>query len=104
ASHITDAEIRAVVSVLRSDRLSLGPKLNEFERAVAYCAGTPHGVAVNSGTSGLHLCVRALGLKEGDEVITTPFSFAASANVLLYERVTPVFVDIDPDSLNIDPQ
>lgn len=101
---ITDAEIEAVVSVLRSDRLSLGPKLQDFERAVARYAGTVHGVAVNSGTSGLHLCVRALGLQKGDEVITTPFSFAASANALLYERVTPVFVDIEPESLNIDPQ
>lgn len=101
---ITDTEIEAVNSVLRSDRLSLGPKLQEFEQAIAYYAGASHGVAVNSGTSGLHLCVRALGLKEGDEVITSPFSFAASANALLYERVTPVFVDIDPDSLNIDPQ
>jgi perosamine synthetase len=101
---ITDAEIEAVVSVLRGNRLSLGPQLEEFERAIANYAGTRYAVAVNSGTSGLHLCVRALGLTEGDEVITTPFSFAASANALLYEKATPVFVDIDPVSLNIDPQ
>jgi perosamine synthetase len=101
---VTDAEIEAVVAVLHSDRLSLGPKLQEFERAIADYVGAAHGVAVNSGTSGLHLCVRALGLKEGDEVITSPFSFAASANALLYEKVTPVFVDIAAESLNIDPQ
>lgn len=100
---ITEAEIESVVEVLRSPRLSLGPKLEEFERGVANCAKTKHAVAVNSGTSGLHLCVRALGLKSGDEVITTPFSFVASANALLYEKCVPVFVDIDATTLNIDP-
>jgi perosamine synthetase len=104
APDITETEIEAVVEVLQTANLSLGPKLNEFERAVAHYAGTTHAVAVNSGTSGLHLCVRALELKEGDEVITTPFSFIASANVLLYEKVIPFFVDIDPITLNIDPQ
>ncbi|MDQ3712181.1 MAG: DegT/DnrJ/EryC1/StrS family aminotransferase [Acidobacteriota bacterium] len=104
APDITEPEIEAVVEVLRTPNLSLGPKLNEFERAVADYAGTTHAVAVNSGTSGLHLCVRAMRLKEGDEVITTPFSFIASANVLLYEKVVPVFVDIDPRTLNINPQ
>lgn len=102
APDITETEISAVVEVLRSPRLSLGPKLAEFERNVADYAGTKHAVAVNSGTSGLHLCVRAIGLKAGDEVITTPFSFVASANVLLYEKCVPVFVDIDPQTLNID--
>lgn len=102
APDITETEIAAVVEVLRSPRLSLGPKTVEFERAVAEYAGTKHAVAVNSGTSGLHLCVRALGLKAGDEIITTPFSFIASANVLLYENATPVFVDIDEQTLNID--
>lgn len=102
APDITEAEINAVVEVLRSPRLSLGPKLEEFEKDVAEYAGTKHAVAVNSGTSGLHLCVRALGLKEGDEVITTPFSFVASANVLLYGKAVPIFVDIDPTTLNID--
>ena len=102
APDITETEINAVVEVLRSPRLSLGPKLEEFEKNVAAYARTEHAVAVNSGTSGLHLCVRALGLQAGDEVITTPFSFVASANVLLYEKCVPVFVDIDSQTLNID--
>ncbi len=102
APDITESEINAVVEVLRSPRLSLGPKLEEFERNVAEYGGAKYAIAVNSGTSGLHLCVRAVGLKAGDEVITTPFSFIASANVLLYENAVPVFVDIDPQTLNID--
>jgi perosamine synthetase len=99
---LTQADIEAVVSVLRGRRLSLGAKLPEFERAVAAYVGRKHGVAVNSGTSALHLIVRALGLGEGDEVITTPFSFIASANCLRYERAIPRFVDIVPASLNIN--
>lgn len=102
APDITESEINAVVEVLRLPRLSLGPKLEEFERNVAEYVGAKHAVAVNSGTSGLHLCVRALNLKDGDEVITTPFSFIASANVLLYEKCVPIFVDIDSTTLNID--
>jgi perosamine synthetase len=104
APDVTEREIEAVADVLRTPHLSLGPKLAEFERDVAAYAGTRHAVAVNSGTSGLHLSVRALGLKDGDEVITTPFSFVASANALLYERARPVFIDIDPLTLNIDPR
>ncbi len=104
APDVTEREIEAVAAVLRTPHLSLGPKLAEFERDVAAYAGTRHAVAVNSGTSGLHLSVRALGLKDGDEVITTPFSFVASANALLYEGARPVFVDIDPWTLNIDPR
>lgn len=100
---ITDAEINAVTEVLRTPRLALGPKLAEFEQALAQYAGCRFGVAVNSGTSALHLIVRALGLGEGDEVVTTPFSFVASANCLLYERAIPVFADIDPVTLNLDP-
>ena len=100
---ITQAEIDAVVAVLKSDRLSLGPKIPEFEAAVAGRVGRKYGIAVNSGTSGLHLCVRALGIGEGDEVITTPFTFVATANCLLFERAKPVFVDIDADSYNLDP-
>ncbi len=99
---ITEHEIQAVVKVLRAPYLSLGPKLGEFEQKIAFYTGVRHAVAVNSGTSALHLIVRALGLKEGDEVITTPFSFVASSNCLLFERAKPVFVDIDPQTLNLD--
>jgi perosamine synthetase len=95
-------EIDAVVAVLRSDRLALGPVTAEFERLFAEAIGAKYALAVNSGTSGLHLAVRALGLGPGDEVITTPFSFVASSNCILFEGATPVFVDAD-DSFNIDP-
>ena len=100
---VTDVEIQEVVSVLRGDRLSIGPKTLAFEAAIAGRANRKHGIAVNSGTSGLHLCVRALGLKDGDEVVTTPFSFVATTNCILFERARPVFVDIDPGSYNMDP-
>ncbi len=103
APEVTEAEIEAVCEVLRTQRLSLGPKLPEFEQRMAEYVGTRYAVAVNSGTSALHLLVRALGIGEGEEVITTPFSFVASANCLLYERARPVFVDIDPHTLNLDP-
>ena len=99
---IINREIDAVVSVLKTSYLSLGPKLQEFERKIAGYVGTKYAVAVNSGTSGLHLIVRAMEIKEGDEVITTPFSFIASANCILFEGAKPVFVDIDPKTLNID--
>lgn len=99
---IGQEEREAVLSVLQGVRLSMGPVVAEFERKMAEYVGVKHGVAVNSGTSGLHLVVRALGLGHGDEVVTTPFSFVASANCLLFERVRPVFVDIDPRTLNID--
>lgn len=101
---ITEDDVAAVVSVLKSDRLSLGPKLAAFERAIADYVGVRYAVAVNSGTSALHLLVRGLGLKDGDEVITTPFSFIASTNCILFERARPVFVDIDPVTLCIDPE
>ena len=100
---ITEAEIQAVVDVLHTDRLSIGPQLEAFESACAARAGKKYGVGVNSGTSGLHLCVKAMGLEPGDEVITTPFTFVATVNCLLFEDVKPVFVDIDPDSYNLDP-
>ena len=100
---ISEEDIEAVVAVLRTRHLSLGPKLPEFEQAMASYVGTKHAVAVNSGTSALHLCVRALGIKEGDEVITTPFSFVASSNCVLFERATVRFVDVLPDTLCIDP-
>jgi perosamine synthetase len=96
-------DIELVVRVLRSNRLSIGPFIKQLERDFADYIGTKHAVAVTNGTSGLHLCMRAAGVAEGDEVITTPFSFIASANCILYERATPVFVDIDEASLNIDP-
>ena len=101
---ITDAEIEAVVEVLKTSYLALGPKLKEFENAIADYAGVRYAVAVNSGTSALHLIIRALGIGEGDEVITTPFSFVSSSNCILFERAKPVFVDIDPKTLNIDPE
>jgi perosamine synthetase len=97
-------ERKAVMDVLDSPFLSLGPKLPEFESAMASYIGVKHAIAVNSGTSGLHLIVRALGIGEGDEVITTPFSFVASANCIVMERARPVFVDIDPETYNIDPE
>jgi perosamine synthetase len=96
-------EEQAVVEVLRSRHLSLGPRVGEFERAFALRVGARHASAVSSGTAALHLALRAVGVSEGDEVITSPFSFVASANVILYERARPVFVDIDPRTLNLDP-
>jgi perosamine synthetase len=101
---ITEAEIEAVTAVLRSPRLSLGPKLEEFEHATAAYIGVPHAVAVNSGTSGLHLCIRALNIGEGDEVIVPSFTFIAAANAIRYERATPVFIDIEAATLNLDPE
>lgn len=103
APAITDAEVAAVNQVLQSSSLSIGPQLEAFERAVARYTGTRYGIGVNSGTSGLHLAVIVAGVSAGDYVITTPFSFIASANCILYERGTPVFVDVDPRTGNIDP-
>jgi perosamine synthetase len=100
---ITQAEIDAVVNVLRGDRLALGPHMQAFENACAKRAGRKYGISVNSGTSALHLCVRALGISDGDEVITTPFSFVATTNCVLFERGKPVFVDIDPETYQMDP-
>jgi perosamine synthetase len=103
APDITQAEIDAVTRVLRTPRLSQGPVLAAFEAAVAAYTGARRAVAVSSGTAGLHLGVRALGLGPGDEVVTTPFSFVASASALIYEGVRPVFADVDPGDLNLDP-
>ncbi|MHB8302912.1 MAG: DegT/DnrJ/EryC1/StrS family aminotransferase [Acidobacteriaceae bacterium] len=100
---IAQSDIDAVVNVLRTSQLSLGPRMEEFERAMASYVGAAYAVAVNSGTSGLHLCVRALGIGEGDEVIVPSFTFIAAANVVRLERATPIFVDIDPATLNLDP-
>ena len=98
-----EAEEQRVLEVLRSGRLSLGPLVDEFERAFAERVGAPHGSAVSSGTAGLHLALRAVGVSDGDEVITSPFSFVASANVVVYERARPIFADIDPVTFNLDP-
>jgi dTDP-4-amino-4,6-dideoxygalactose transaminase len=99
-----EREEQLVLEVIRSGRLSLGPAVERFERRFADWLGTDDAVALSSGTAALHLGVRALGWGEGDEVITSPFSFVASANCLLYERATPVFADIDPVTLNLDPR
>lgn len=103
APDITQVEIDAVTQVLRTSALSLGPKLEKFEHAMARYIGAPHAVGVSSGTAGLHLCIRALGIGEGDEVIVPSFAFIAAANAIRYERATPVFVDIDAATLNLDP-
>lgn len=100
---LTDAEIAAVNAVMHSPALSIGPQIVAFERALAAYIGTAHGVGVNSGTSGLHLCMIASGVADSDPVITSPFSFIASANSILYERGVPLFVDVDPATGNIDP-
>jgi len=99
---ITEKERNSVLEVLNTPNLSLGPKLEEFEKKFVTYIGTKYAVAVNSGTSGLHLCVRTLDIKDGDKVVTTPFSFISSANCILFERAEPVFVDIDEKTLNID--
>jgi len=100
--YLDEKEVQAVSEVLRSGKLSLGPKVLEFERSFADFIGTKFAVAVNSGTSGLHLCVKSLGLSPGDEVITTPFSFVASSNPIIFEGGVPVFADIDERTCNID--
>ena len=104
APDISLAEIEAVVEVLRSSRLSLGPKLEEFERAVAIYTGAPYAIGVSSGTAGLHLCMLAFGIRPGDEVIVPSFTFVAAANAIRYVGANPVFVDIDHVTLNIDPE
>ena len=103
APDLTDAERQAVMSVLNTPHLSMGVQIEAFEAAMtAYC-GARHAIAVSSGTAGLHLCVRAAGIGPGDRVVTTPFSFVASTNVLLFEGAVPIFVDVDPLTGNIDP-
>src|SRR6185503_10362330 len=94
-------EEELVLEVLRSGQLSLGPMLSAFEEGFARRLGVAHASAVSSGTAGLHLALRAVGVTDGDEVVTSPFSFVASANAIVYERATPVFVDIDPVTLNV---
>ena len=98
-----EREEELLLEAFRSGRLSLGPMQERFERLFASWLGVDDAVAVSSGTAGLHLGVRALGWGEGDEVVTSPFSFVSSANCLLYERARPVFCDVDPFTLNLDP-
>ena len=100
---ITDAERQAVNEVINTPYLSMGPKIKAFEDAFRTFSGCRHAIAVNSGTSALHLCVRAAGINPGDLVITTPFSFISSTNVILFEHAIPIFVDVDPATGNIDP-
>jgi perosamine synthetase len=100
---LTDADRQAVLDVLNTPYLSMGRHTPAFEQAFCDLTGAKHAVAVNSGTAGLHLCVRAAGIGAGDLVITTPFSFVASSNVLLFENAIPIFVDIDAKTGNIDP-
>lgn len=101
--NLSGLERELVHQVLSSDTLSMGPFTDRFERMLAEMVGRRHGIAVSSGTAGLHLVVRALGFGAGDEVITTPFSFVASANCLVYEGAVPRFVDIEEDTLGLDP-
>jgi len=99
---LSDAEREAVAAVLRTPNLSMGGEILAFEDAVCRYTGSKHAIGVSSGTAGLHLCVRAASIGEGDLVITTPFSFVASSNVLLYERAVPVYVDVEPLTGNLD--
>jgi len=96
-------EEELVLEVLRSGQLSLGPRVPAFEQAFAARVGAAHASAVSSGTAGLHLALRAVGVGPGDEVVTSPFSFVASSNAVIYEQAKPVFADIDPVTLNLDP-
>ncbi|MBI5960290.1 MAG: UDP-4-amino-4,6-dideoxy-N-acetyl-beta-L-altrosamine transaminase [Chloroflexi bacterium] len=100
---IDEEDIAAVVEVLRSDWLTTGPKVGEFEQKITALTGASHAVAVSNGTAALHAAIYALDIKPGDEVIVTPMTFAASANCVLYQGGTPVFVDVEPDTLLIDP-
>jgi perosamine synthetase len=101
--YLDERDEELVLEVLRSGRLSLGPAIARFERAAAEAVGAPYAAAVSSGTSGLHLLAAIAGLGEGDEVITTPYSFVASANCFIYEGATPVFADVDERTMNLDP-
>lgn len=100
---LTDKERQAVLDVLNTPMLSIGPKINQFEAAFSKFSGCGEALGVNAGTTGLHLIVRAFDIKENDLVLTTPFSFVASTNAILYEKAIPVFVDVDPKTGNIDP-
>jgi perosamine synthetase len=103
APYLGDREEELVLEVLRSGRLSLGPAIDRFEELLAERVGAPYAAAVSSGTAGLHLLCHLAGLGPGDEVVTSPFSFVASANCFIFEGATPVFADVDPRTLNLDP-
>ena len=103
APYLDEREEELVLDVLRSGRLSLGPSIDRFEELFAEAVGAPYAAAVSSGTAGLHLLCHSAGVSPGDEVITSPYSFVASANCAIYEGATPVFADIDPRTLNLDP-
>src|SRR6202522_1205966 len=100
---IGEDDIQSVVDVLRSDWLTTGPKVGEFEEALAAWIGAKYAVAFSSGTAALHGAAFAAGLKPGDEAITSPLTFAATANCVLYQGARPVFADVSPDTLNLDP-
>ena len=100
---ITDIEREAVANVLQTPNLSMGKQILTFEEAIKNFTNSKHAIGVSSGTAGLHLCVRAAGITDGDFVITTPFSFVSSTNVILFERAIPIFVDVDPKTGNINP-
>ncbi len=104
APDLNDADRQAVIDVINTPNLSMGKYTTDFEKAFCDYTGAKHAISVNSGTAGLHLCVRAAGIGPGDLVITTPFSFVASSNALLFENATPIFVDIDPRTGNINPE
>ena len=101
---IKEADIQAVIDVLKSDFLTTGPKVEEFEKKVADYIGVNYAVAIANGTAALHAACYAAGISEGDEVITSPITFAASANCILYCKARPVFADIDKETYNIDPE
>lgn len=102
SAELDEEDIQAVIQVLRSGRLALGPKTQEFEQMIADYVGVKYTVAVNSGTSALHLIVRSLGIGPGDEVLVPSFTFASSVNAIIYEGATPVFIDIEPETYNLD--
>jgi perosamine synthetase len=104
APDLNDADRQAVINVINTPVLSMGKYTTDFEKAFCDYTGAKHAISVNSGTAGLHLCVRAAGIGPGDLVITTPFSFVASSNALLFENAVPIFVDIDPKTGNLDPE
>ncbi len=101
---LSEAERQAVLAVVQTRHLSMGPQITAFEEAFCRLTGCRHAIGVSSGTAGLHLCVRAAGIATGDLVITSPFSFVSSSNVLLYENAIPIFVDVDPRSGNLEPE